>query len=174
MKKVVAIIFYFLLFLESLIFFIPKDRLFLYLEDRVKQSFVDISQNSIEDKGFLTLAKDVKVNYDKLDIASLKSLKLYTFLFYNSLRAENIELKDSVSIMMPKRVDFIKVSYLIFNPLYIHIYAKGDFGEADGFIDILHKKLSILVKPSKLFNSYHQTLSQMKKEKSGYRFEYRF
>ena len=174
MKKVVAIIFYFVLFLESLIFFIPKDRLFLYLEDRLKENYIDISQNKIVDNGFVTLAKDMKVNYDKLDIASLKSLKLYTFLFYNSLKAKNIELKESVSMMMPKRVDFIKVSYFVFNPLNIYIYAKGDFGEADGFVDILHKKLSILVKPSKIFKSYHQTLSQMKKEKSGYRFEYRF
>lgn len=174
MKKLVLIIFYIVLFLESLVFFIPKDRAVFYLEDTLKQKLINISQESIEDKGFLLKAKEVNINYDRLDVASIKDLKLYTFLFFNSLKLKDIKLK-SISMMVPKKIYSANLHWSIFNPIYVKIEVDGEFGNAKGYIDLIHKKLSLLIKPSKLFlRGYRQTIRMLKKEKSGYRFNYIF
>jgi hypothetical protein len=90
------------------------------------------------------------------------------FLIYNSISAKNIKPSNMAVSFLPLHIKSVDISYTIFNPLVIGLYANGEFGEAEGEINILDRNISMVVTPSEVIETKHQdTLANMKKNDNG-------
>ena len=168
MVKISRLLAYIFFFILALVYFMPKESVYYYLEKKLLQEKVILSGEDINDNGFSLELKNSSVSYDSIQSANIEDINLKIFGIYNSLSIQNIELSGIVSSFTPLIIDTIDVSYTIFNPLNIVATASGEFGEASANISILDKNISVLLIPSDLmFKKYKSTLRNLKKNQNG-------
>ena len=168
MVKVLKLFAYIFFFVLALIYFIPKESVYYYVEKELLQEKVILSNEEIVDSGFSLELKSAKISYDSIQSANVESVNIKIFLLYNSLSLRNIELSSVVSSFIPPQVESVDVRYTIFNPLNITAKARGKFGEANAEVNILDRNISIVLRPSELMLKKHKsTLRNLVKNEDG-------
>ncbi|NPA73472.1 MAG: hypothetical protein GXO12_02055 [Epsilonproteobacteria bacterium] len=171
LKKVLYMLFCFLLFIEISVYFLPKEELFYFAQRKLNGYYIGFYSQKIEDKGFKLKTVNDSIKYDKLDIANIKEADLTTFVLWNDFIAKDIRLSDVSSSIVPRNIEYVKLIWSPFSGYKIKVDIKGDLGVAVGYIDILHKKIVITLKPSNLMKKrYYSTLRGLKKIKAGYKY----
>jgi len=173
LSKLLAYIFFFIL---ALIYFMPKESVYYYLEKELLLNKVVLSDEEIEDSGFSLQLNNSKVSYDSIESADVENINIKIFLVYNSLSVSNVKLLDVASSFVPLHIDNINIKYTIFNPLNIVAESNGEFGQANAEVNILDRNMSVVLKPSQLMlKKYRATLRNLKKNEAGeYRYEKTF
>lgn len=167
-KKVLKFLAFTLFFLLALVVFTPKESFYFLLEKNLKKFDLVVS-NEILENNFLSLGiKNLEISTKGVESATVSEADITLLLFYNSLEFTNVKLSSLVDAYAPSRVDKIKVTYTLFNPLVLHANAKGKFGEAEVAFNILDRELNVSLSPSKvMFSKYEKTMKMMKKDENG-------
>ena len=179
MIKILKKFFYFLIclliFLQLLIIFLPKGQIFNYLKKKAKIYHITFQSQNTKDKGVKFSLKNNILIYDGLKVASNKDISADLYIPYCTINIADIQLSEIVGSMMPSKISNVKLFYSPYMLYHIRFIANGKIGFAVGEIDLLHKKIWIDLKPSKLMKTrYSATLRQMKKIKGGYKYVYNF
>jgi len=176
MVKLLKLLAYVIFFIAALIYFIPKESVYYYLEKELLQEKIILSGEEIIDSGYSLQLNNAKVSYDSIESANVEDINIKIFLVYNSLSVSNVKLLDIASSFVPVKIDTINIKYTIFNPLNVVAESNGEFGQANAEVNILDRTISIVLKPSKLMlKKYKATLRSLKKNKAGeYKYEKTF
>lgn len=167
-KKLALFFAYFIVFVFALIAFTPKESIYYFAEQQLQVFDVVISKENLDDKFFALEIEDATVYGQNIEAARVEKTTATLLGVYNSIDVENVQLASFVESFLPKDIQHISVSYSIFNPLELTIFANGDFGEIEGGISLVEQKLLLVLKPSKLMRSkYRTTLREFKKESNG-------
>jgi len=174
-KLLIKFIFFLLFFVYALLFFAPKKEIYYMVEQKIKPLDIIIDKESFYDNGFVFGIDNADIYFKGIKSARLDSINITMLLFYNKISIPAFRLNDDFSDFLPAKIKFINIKHTILNPLEISINAKGDFGKADGVVDLKTRTIKILFRFSKtVVTKYRQTLRGLKKTKEGYRYEYHF
>ena len=167
-KKMIKFFGYTLFFIGTLIFFMPKNSLYFFAEENLKQFDVIISKESLSDK-FLSLnVKNMEISAKAIDAGVIEELDITLLLAYNKLEFKNIQLSSLVESYLPSKISQIVVTYSVINPLVIYGRGVGEFGEANLVFHIDTRELVVSLKPSKkMFSHYRNSLAKFKKSETG-------
>lgn len=168
MVKTVKLFLYLLIFLSSLVYFFPKVNGYYFLEHTLAKKRVVLSKEQVVDNGFSLEIKHATVSYEAIKSASVSDIDVKIFGLYNSVTVENVKLLDIASSFIPLKIYNIYVGYTLINPLNIVGDAQGEFGVLHFTLNIVQKKLKVVLKPSKLMlRRYRNTLRYMHKNSNG-------
>jgi hypothetical protein len=174
MKFIFKLIALFLFFIYSVLFFLPKDLIYNLFEKELEKQKIIISQEVRKEKSFSFVLSDAEVYFDGLQIADVKRTDISTLLFNNTIDIMDIQLSQSFSKIFPSKINKINIKHNITSYNKITIYAVGDFGEINGYINILDKKLYLNLQASALMKeSYIKLLQKMKYKDGVYTYEYK-
>lgn len=176
MKKIALFLVYTTLFFSALLYFTPKVNLYFFIEEQIKPLDVMIANEEAVDQGFSLELLHAKLYIQKIKSADIGSAQLMLLGVYNTAAIDKVILDKTFEQFFPPIIEHIEVTQTLFAPLQLHGTAVGDFGEAIATVDLLERRVNVVLKPSKLMLSkYKSTLSQLKKSKEGdYRYDSKF
>jgi hypothetical protein len=144
MQMVKRIVGGFFLSLILLWLFAPKVELYYLLEKALKEKNIIISNETITDTWYGFKIENAELYIAGAKIAIISELNFNFFFFYNTLEVNEIKMDKSLSNMAPKLIKNINATYSILDPLHITINGEGSFGELNGVITLIEKKIEIL------------------------------
>lgn len=172
MLKTLKLLGYTLFFILLLIYFIPKESLYYFVEKELQKEQVVLSDEEIVENLFSLELRGAKLSYRTIESLEVEMISVDIFLLYNSISLEGIKLSSTASSFVPLHLKKIDFSYTIFDPLVVSAKADGEFGEAEGEFNILDRNITMVLTPSKLMlKNYKSSLKNLSKNESG---EYRY
>ena len=168
------------LFVLLLIAFIPVKNLYFLAQTHLQKRNLFINQQEISRFFVQHSINKGEVFFEDIKALSFDELSINPWLLYNQVAIYDIRILEALKAFLPVKIEFVKLSYTLFYPIQIGITSKGDYGEAEGEIDLLKRTVTIRLSTSyKMRKSYPKLLSMMKKLddktlKNGYIYEYRF
>lgn len=167
-NKFLFFLIYSIVFILATIYFSPKESLYFTLEKTFKSNGIIISDETIKDNGFSLNMNNAKLYLKTIESADIKSMKLSSFVLYNSLNISDIKLSSLYKSYMPLHINNINLTYTIFNPLNINIQANGEFGESESSFNLSDLVLHVKLIPSQLMlRKYKQSLKDYTKNENG-------
>lgn len=179
MKYILKPIVYFLIFVFALLAFLPKENLYYFVADKVKQHKIELSQSYLKDNFLFFNIDNLNIFYDGIDLVNIKSFDFSMLLFYNDITLNNLQVQKSMSRFAPETIDQVRLNYSVIDPLNINIDGFFKEGSLKGKLDILKRVVNLELTVSKSFSKkYKNTLKYFKKEKSTntqdrYSYEYK-
>lgn len=158
-----------------IILFLPKEGVYYTLEDEMNRSNININGELYTPKiaGFSVENGAVMVN--DVNGGRFQKITLFSLGFYNSLDIENITVDDGFLNILPPSAKTIKLTQHIFRPTQLNIVADGDFGQLKGSVDLMSKKIKLILEPSILLKSrYKHLLVKFHKTEEGLVYESNF
>lgn len=163
------------IFLFSLIVFLPKEGFYNLLEKKLVESGITISGEIVKEKNFGIKINSAEVYYDGLNTAFLKKAELNSYLVYTKFKTNNLRISKSLVNILPSKISNINISHSILNPIIIKLDAEGDFGSFEGEANLLNKKFTGELKPSNIMKSkYRNILRNFNLVEGKYLYEYKF
>ena len=164
----VKILSYSVFFLLALIFFIPKVSVYYMAEQELLKHQVILSNETVSDNGLSLSLENIDISYDSVESLNVKEADMSLFILYNTASMTNIEFSEFTSSFIPAKVESIDVKYTVFQPFTLFLHSEGEFGEAQGSINLSEMKVSISLTPSELMqNRYANTLRKLHKNEDG-------
>lgn len=175
MKKILKALIYVIFFIFISMVLLPKQELFYFLEKKLEDKNIIISNEQFENK---VLGFDLKysdIYFEQINVANVEKLSIDTYLFYNQVSIKNVRLLDSFKSMFPTPLTNIYLTYSILDYENIQIKADGIFGKLYGTINLFDRKAIVYLEAtSSMTNSYSNVLKQMKFKDGRYVYEYKF
>ncbi|MBU1927971.1 hypothetical protein KKG77_03115 [bacterium] len=167
-KRFLRFFAYLAFFVVALIFFAPKLGMYYFLENELKAYDVIISGETLKDEGVSLNIKDGQIFVKSIESASIEECDVTLLLFYNAINATEITLSQSAKSFVPLKVQELKLSYTLFNPLHIKAYAVGEFGSAQAQVNILDRTIHVDLQASEMMSKgYKNSLREFKKSEDG-------
>lgn len=167
-KKISKFIAYTLFFVLALMLFTPKSSAYFLMEKSLEKFGVVISNETLQESLFSLKVDNLDISIKGIDSANIKEVNIMILILFNDIEFKNIELSSLVNAFVPAKIDNVKISYTLFNPLVVNISGSGRFGELKAKVNLLHRGLKAFLKPSqKMLRSYQNSLRNFKKDKSG-------
>jgi len=167
-KKIGRFFIYVTFFILAIVYFSPKVGLYYFAEKGLKTFDVVISSETLNDRGFSLDIDNAVVLVKSIESAKIDKVVFNFLIFYNSITLDGIKLSSTVKSFLPLNIKNITVRYSILNPLNAVVYAQGDFGKLDGSVDILDRKVHLVLSPSKkMEKNYKNSLKNFKVSKNG-------
>lgn len=174
-KSIVKYLMYGVFFMISLMLFFPKENLYFFVEKKLLEKKIVISDEQVESKLFSFIVSNADVYYKGIKFSKVKTVDIDTYLFVNSINIKKIKISDGFKSFVPQNIDNIKLKYSVLNPMIIEIISTGEFGSLSGNINVLDRTIIVYLKASnKMKNKYKNILKQMKPEEGEYTYEYKF
>lgn len=174
-KSIVKYLMYGVFFIISLMLFFPKENLYFFVEKKLLEKKIVISDEQVESKLFSFIVSNADVYYEGIKFSKVKTVDIDTYLFVNSINIKKIKISDGFKSFVPQNIDNIKLKYSVLNPMIIEIISTGEFGSLSGNINVLDRTIIVYLKASnKMKNKYKNILKQMKPEEGEYTYEYKF
>jgi len=168
MVKILKFLLYFIIFIFGVLYFSPKISAYYFLEQNLKQEKVVISEEKLQDKGFVLALENLKISYEDIPSVDITEAKISLFLFYNRVEIKDITLNKMLASFAPLHIKSVNIRYTIMHPLTVLAKAEGDFGVANATFSLKDEKLKVFLKPSKkMLRGYQNSLREMKKNKKG-------
>jgi hypothetical protein len=168
MKKTALILLNMFVFSALLLYLLPKENLYYLLEQNLEKKGVVFNDEKLKDKGFQLEVRDSALFYKGVGSADIGKIRFDFFLLYNAVVLKEIKLSSIAQTFMPLYVNRVDFRYSIFNPLRIRGKARGEFGEADIFLHLLEKKITVVLSPSEIMlQKYKNSLKKFKKSQDG-------
>ncbi len=163
-------ILWFFVFIFVIIVFLPKTNAYYALEDELKKENIILNQEETSDVLGVFSIKNAQVRFNSLNVGKVESVRLYPFVFYNSLNINEANFSNNLKQFLPKNIKNLKFINTIFYPIKIWISGSGDFGELSGEVNLKTKKIRLEIDPTKNFlNS--PLASQVTKQGDKYIYE---
>ena len=168
MVKTAKIFAYILFITLAFIVFIPKSSVYYFAEKNLKEFGVINSKEKINENLFSLELENSSISAKGIEVAEIENSHFTLLLIYNTLEFTNIKLSSLVNIFLPPKIHRARISYSIFNPLFVKAEGNGEFGDATAAFSLLDRELKVLLKPSKvMLKSHRASLRQFKKNKEG-------
>jgi len=158
MRKLGLILAYTFAFIMMLLYFFPKVELYYTLEEFLKSEKIIFSDERVKDKGFTLSSYNSKLYYKGVYGGDVEDISLSTLLLYNSLSFKNAYLNSALAEILPKKIEYLNITYAIYNPMHITIDGKGDIGKISGYINPFSKLLHIELNVAKKEKTKYATL----------------
>lgn len=158
------------------IVFVPKKELYYYGERLGKDYKVFISNEELTDFGLGFSLNNGTIFYDGIEGGEVESFSTIFTLFYNNISLSNVVISEDLKDFVPGDVKEISITYGLWMPHLVDISGEGDFGVLEGSVNLIERKISILLKPSTItVKKFKPQLRRfLKKNKEGYVYEYSF
>jgi len=171
-KKIGKFFAYMLFFIGALLYFMPKESLYFLGEKELQKYHVVIAHEGVKDKGFSLELRHLDLYVESIQSATIESVDIALFAFYNEVEVDNIALSSAVASMFPTKIEHVYIKYSVIDPLNVIFSAVGAFGTLHGMANIKERKVVALLKPSSLMlRNYKSTLRNFKKQANG---EYKY
>ncbi len=175
MKKILKFFTYVLVFIFSLIFFLPKESLYNLLEKELKKYDVIVSDEKRYEGAFSFKIEDADIYVKGINLANANKVKIQSYLFFNKVQLKNIRLLDSLQNIAPSPISSADITYSILEFDRLNLKANGSFGKIDGFVDLINQKVILnLTASAKMKRSYSKILDMMSFKNGRYVYEYKF
>lgn len=168
MKKILIFL---TLFYLALVIFMPKENLYFTLKNTLKQERIEVSEASLSDNLISLKGERLVVSYDGIESVLVKEFSVTPFLFYNKVKAFEVSASASLKEMFSFSADVFELTYVIWNFNEAKIYAKGDFGELNGVLDLSAQSIKVVLEPSMEFENSPLIRQYFKKSEEGYIYE---
>ena len=162
MQMVKRIVGGFFLSLILLWLFAPKHELYYFLEKKLKEKNIIISNETITDTWYGIKLTDADIYANGVKMAKVAELNFNFFFLYNTLTVKEIKIDKAFQTMAPKEVHDLNAKYSIINPLKITLTGDGSFGTLDGAVTLHKKKVEILFPVAKELKSVKKFLKHDK------------
>ncbi|CAA6813581.1 MAG: Unknown protein [uncultured Sulfurovum sp.] len=169
MQMVKRIVGGFFLSLILLWLFAPKVELYYFLEKKLKENKIVISNETITDTWYGIKIENAKLYVDSAKIADIDEFNFSFFFLYNTLKIDNIKTDNSLSRLAPKEINTINAVYSIIQPLEIKLNGEGSIGVFDGTVELIKKRIEILFPVPKDLKSIKKFLK--KDQEKGWLYE---
>lgn len=178
MKMILKGFIYIIFFIALFIVFTPKENLYFYALDYLKQYKVEANHSDFKDNYIGFGIDDIKVSYDNIEVSDISKVDFKTYLFKTDLNIKDIEVDKSFTKFMPHGIKYATITHSIMDPLNIHINSKFTMGTCSGVVDLLNRVVILKLDVSKQFKSkYKMLVRNLKKSKEKgniYVYEYKF
>jgi hypothetical protein len=155
-------------FVLALIYFVPKQSAYYAAEKEARKYKVVLSGEEIVENAFSLELNHSSFSYSSIESATIGSLNVKLFGLYNAISASDIRLSSVAKAFVPLRIDEMKVTYGVFDPLNALFSARGEFGALEGKFNLKDRNVSVILKPSPLMSSkYQNTMREFKKNEKG-------
>jgi len=144
MQMVKRIVGGFFLSLLLLWIFAPKQELYYLFEKSLKKQNIIISDETIVNEWFGLKVLNADVYANGIKVAKIDELNFNFFFIYSNLDINGIHIDESLHNMAPKVINSLNATYSIINPIEIKLDGEGSFGELNGNIALLQRKVEIL------------------------------
>jgi len=143
MQMVKRIVGGFFLALLLLWLFAPKQELYYLLEKSLKEKNIIISNETIKDTWIGLKIENADIYKDGIKIANSVNANFIFLFLFSQLEINNININEAFRTVAPKKIDNLKASYSIINPLNVTIKGEGSFGNLEGSVALLKRKIEI-------------------------------
>ncbi len=175
MKFIFKSILIVIVFLISLLIFLPKENLYNLAEKELQRQNIIISNELRKEKSFGLDINGAEVYYDGIYTAFVKEINLTSFLFYTSINLDSIRISKDFENMLPSKIKNIKLIHSLSTFNKVLIRANGEFGEFKGEVLLFERKIIGELKPSNIMKTkYRNLLRQFRLEEGKYRYEFKF
>jgi hypothetical protein len=165
MQMVKRIVGGFFLSLILLWLFAPKVELYYLLEKSLKEKSIIISNESISDTWYGLKIENAELYVAGAKVAKVAELNFNFFLFYNTLKINEITMDKSLSNMAPKAINNLDLVYSILNPLNVKLDGTGSFGILDGAVALIDKKSRNFISCSKRTKDNQKVFEKRQRER---------
>lgn len=156
----------------SILVLMPKQSLYYKLEESLAAGYdIKLNEKELDEGLFSVTLKEVTVYVKGIDVATIRELKLSTFLLYNRIALESLHLDDTLKRVLPQETQKAVIAYSVLAPLQVSIEASGSFGAMDGVADLKERKVRLDFNESK---NIEMLKPQMKKDEKGWFYETSF
>ena len=171
MRLVRNILVFLITFYIGIIVFMPKTQAYYYLEHMLNEKGVAVGNEQIDEKIPSINIMHPVAYFQGVDIARVANIKVTPLLFVNSLEADDIELLNIAKKFANIHITALKAKQVIAKPFIVKINANGNFGEAQGVIDLKNRVIHIDITDAKDIASIKKFL---KKGAKGWYYESKF
>lgn len=174
-KLVLKYLIYTILFVMTLVYFLPKENMFYLLEKKLFENKIIISNEKITEKSFSTLIDDSDVYYNNLKFSKVNNIDISTYIFVNNIKITHVKISDDFKNFLPQNIKYININHSILNPTNLEIDSKGEFGELSGIVNLINRRITVTLNASnQMKNRYKIVLNRMKLKEGKYTYEYKF
>ena len=167
-KKLLKFVAFFFFFIFALILFAPKESFYYLLEQNLKKFDVIISNEKLENKMLSLNIRNLDISVKGIKSLKIKKANIEILGLYNAVELQNMQLSSLVENYLPAKINKVDIYYTILHPLQLKVNGYGKFGDARVVVNILEKKATLILKPSKvMFSKYRNSLRALKKSKNG-------
>lgn len=163
-------------FIGSFLFFLPKANLYYFVEKMLQKEHIVVDNEEIRPKGFSLEIEHADVYVEGIPAAKVMEISIKPYLLLNTVHADFIRLGKAAKGVLPRKIDSFEARYGVFDPMHIVFEAKGEFGTAEGVVDLKERRLHVSLRASETMRrSYGSLLRMMRKTKEGeYTYEQSF
>jgi hypothetical protein len=144
--------------------FAPKVELYYLLEKSLKEKSILISNESITDTWYGLKIENADLYVAGAKVANIAELNFNFFLFYNTLKINEIKMDKSLSNMAPKEINSLAAVYSVLDPLKVKLNGAGSFGVLNGTVALVEKKIEILFPVAKELKTIKKFLKKDKEK----------
>ncbi|MCF6244707.1 MAG: hypothetical protein L3J43_06690 [Sulfurovum sp.] len=163
MQMVKKFFIFFVIVWFAILFFMPKQTLYYKLEEILLKNDIKINEKEIEEGLFSLKLRDSKVYVKGIQLATIKEIDFFTLLFYTNIEVNNLTLDESLKNMAPTQIDKLEVVHAVWNPLNITLDAVGSFGNLNGDVSLIERKIHIDFNETKNIDMLKGSLQQDEK-----------
>lgn len=167
MKKIFKFFVYLFLLIFFILLLLPKESLYNYLEHKLSSTNIIVSNEQRKERLLSLDVNNSDIYYEGIKVANIREVSFLTLLFYNEINMKNIEVLDSLAVIIPPSIKNVNIKYSILDYKNIHINSAGSFGKLEGTFNILNTKLTLNLDASKLMKTKYLKLLKSMKFKDG-------
>jgi len=155
----------------AILLFMPKVDLYYSLENKLVKKGIVINEKSIDESVFSLSLKESDIYAEGINLVKLNKINIFTLLFYSSINVNGINIDESLKSFIPVTVEKLIASHSILSPRKVFITIVGNFGVADGIVDLKKKIIRLDFSDT---NELNNLKKQLKKDKKGWYYEKSF
>jgi len=154
-----------------LLIFMPKTELYFLLEKKLVEQDIQINEAKIDERLFSLDIQKATIFYKGIPVASAKSANIFSVLAYSRVLLKDIEFDALLASSLPQKVQILKLTHSVLDPIHLLVWAKGSFGTVKGNFDLKSKKLHLDFVETKEIDNIRESLQ---KDQKGYYYEISF
>ena len=167
-KKILKYLLYISVFTLALIYFIPKNSLYYFMEQELQKYDVIISHEKLKDDFLYLKISNMVIDVQGVQSVTIDNSEIMLLLFYNNIHLDDITLSSAMKAFLPVKIKKASVIYTILDPLHVRSQIQGDFGKAQAVYSVNEKKLRVILYPSqRMLQQYKNSLNLFQKVKNG-------
>ena len=143
MQMVKKILLFLLFVWVGVVILMPKTELYYLLEKKLAQQGIKLNEERMSEGLFSLHIEGLDVYVQGIKVAQIKEADVLTLLVYNRIKLKDVTLDPLLKEKLPQHIDEVSLRHWIFAPTSIKLKAEDKWGEIDGKVSLLHKKVSL-------------------------------
>jgi hypothetical protein len=120
----------------AILLFMPKQELYYFMEHKLVKYDLKFNEKSITTHLVGMSIKDLDIYLSGMHIAKVDTCDIKTILLTTTIDMKDIEIDNSFDGIVPRDIQSVILSYSLWNPFVVTVWAKGDFGTVRGYISM--------------------------------------